>query len=166
MAHGAFPHRIDYCCIHSKIVCCCSMLFEHHPYYARANLAHQDIPTLLQRLLVAVWEHSPLLSGLGAASTTAARCISAGAPPRPFTCFRHRFFSFRSSRVSCFCTPTPSSFPLKTPKAVLCFFCFVILFLGFVFLRSYEPLIYNHCCRTRYVLSYYHTPYEYVYVLL
>ena len=38
--------------------------------------------------LLAVWAHSSLFSGLGAASTTSGRYISAGAPPRPLTHFR------------------------------------------------------------------------------
>ena len=38
-----------------------------------------------------VWAHSPLFSGLGAASIAAGRCISAGATPRPLTRFRFLF---------------------------------------------------------------------------
>ena len=36
------------------------------------------------------WHPPPLFSGLGAASTAAGWCISAGAPPRPLTRFRFR----------------------------------------------------------------------------
>ena len=87
---------------------------------------------------IALWEHSHLLSVLGAASTAAGRCISADAPPRPSTCFRFLFlFTFCSSRVSCVCIRTPSSFPPQTPKSVRCFF---VLFLGFVFSVRTNPL--------------------------
>ena len=52
-----------------------------------ADLVLQDIGALAAaeygRLVV--WAHSPLFSGLGATSTAAGRCISAGAPPRPLT---------------------------------------------------------------------------------
>ena len=75
-----------------------------------------------------MWEHSPLFSGLGAASIAAGRCISAGAPSRPLT--RVRFCSFCLSRVSCVCTP--SSFSPKKLKSVR-------LVLGFVFRFCCSP---------------------------
>ena len=55
-----------------------------------ADLAVQDTGALAAADYgrLAVWEHSPLFSGLGAASTTAGRCISAGAPARPLTRLR------------------------------------------------------------------------------
>ena len=37
---------------------------------------------------LAVWAHSPLYPGLGAAAIAAGRCISGGAQPRPLTRFR------------------------------------------------------------------------------
>ena len=71
------------------------MLFEQHPYFlSSADLALQDTGALAAAAYgrLAVWEHSPLFSGLGATSTAAGRCISAGAPPRPLTRFRFRFY--------------------------------------------------------------------------
>jgi len=53
------------------------------------------------------------------------------------------FGSFCSSHVSCVRTRTPSLFPPETPMAVR---CFLVLFLGFVLLRLYEPFFYNYCC--------------------
>ena len=52
-----------------------------------ADLVLEDTGTLAaaDNGRLAVWAHSPLFSGLGAASTAAGRCISAGAPPRPLT---------------------------------------------------------------------------------
>ena len=56
-----------------------------------ADLAVQDTGALAAADYgrLAVWEHSPLFSGLGAASIAAGRCVSAGAPCRPLT--RSRF---------------------------------------------------------------------------
>ena len=58
-----------------------------------ADLALQDTGALAAAEYdwPAVWAHSPLFSGLGAASTATGWCISAGAPPRPLTRFRFRF---------------------------------------------------------------------------
>ena len=66
------------------------VLFEQHRTLPRAGLALQGTGTLAaaEHGRLAVWEHSPLFSGLGAASIAAGRCISAGAPSRPLTRFR------------------------------------------------------------------------------
>ena len=66
------------------------MLFELHPYFFQRNLALQDTGALAAAEYgrLAVWGHSPLFSGLGAASTAAGQCVSAGAPPQPLTRFR------------------------------------------------------------------------------
>ena len=58
--------------------------------FSSADLALQDTGALAAAEYgwLAVWGHYPLFSGLGAASTAAGQCISAGAPPRPLTCFR------------------------------------------------------------------------------
>ena len=67
------------------------MLFEQHPYFVySADLVLQETGALAAAEYgpLAVWAHSPLFPGLGAASTSAGRCINAGAPPRPLTRFR------------------------------------------------------------------------------
>ena len=59
--------------------------------FSSADLALQDTGALAAAEYygrLAVWAHSPLFSGLGAASTAAGRYISAGSPPRPLTRFR------------------------------------------------------------------------------
>ena len=59
------------------------MLFEQHPYLSSADLALQGTAALAAAEYgrLAVWEHTPLFSGPGTASTAVGRCISAGAPP-------------------------------------------------------------------------------------
>ena len=67
------------------------ILFEQNPYYiSSADLALQNTGAIAaaEHGRLAVWVHPPLFSGLGAASTAAGWCISAGAPPRPLTRFR------------------------------------------------------------------------------
>ena len=53
---------------------------------------------------LAIWEHAPLFSGLGAASIAAGRCISAGAPSRPLTLFHFRFQLLFVTRVLRLCS--------------------------------------------------------------
>ena len=52
--------------------------FEQHPSLSGADLALQDTGALAAAEYgrLAVWEHSPLFSGLGAASIAAGRCAS------------------------------------------------------------------------------------------
>ena len=66
------------------------MLFELHPYFFQRNLALQDTGALAAAEYgrLAVWGHSPLFPGLGAACIAAGRCISAGAPSRQLAPFR------------------------------------------------------------------------------
>ena len=89
------------------------MLFdEHHPYFSSADLALQDTGALAAAEYsgrLAVWAHSPPFSGLGAASTSAGRCISAGAPPRPLTRLILAFVCHSYPPLE----RTPSSFPPK-----------------------------------------------------
>ena len=63
--------------------------FEQHPSLSGADLALQDTGALAAAEYgrLAVWEHYPRFSGLGAASIAAGRCISAGVPSRPLTRF-------------------------------------------------------------------------------
>ena len=72
------------------------MLFELHPYFFQRNLALQDTGALAAAEYgrLAVWGHSPLFSGLGAASIAAERCISAGAPSRPLNRFSFLILAF------------------------------------------------------------------------
>ena len=65
------------------------VLFEQHRTLSGADLALQDTDALAaaEHGRLAVWEHSPLFSGLGAASIATRRCTSAGAPSRPSTRF-------------------------------------------------------------------------------
>ena len=78
--------------VHSKIVFCSKKwcCLNSTRTLSGADLARQDIGALAAAEYggLAVWEHSPLFSGLGAASIAADRCISAGAPSRPLTRFR------------------------------------------------------------------------------
>ena len=70
------------------------VLFEQHRTLSSADLALQGTGALAAAAeygRLAVWEYSPSISGLGAASTAAGRCISAGASPRPPTRFRFGF---------------------------------------------------------------------------
>ena len=91
VAHGAVPHRIE-CCGAFKNRLLVMRLLEQHLYYVQRYLALQDNGALAAAAeygWLAVWAHSPLFSGLDAASTATGRCIiSAGAPPRPLTRFR------------------------------------------------------------------------------
>ena len=59
------------------------MLFEAPVPFSGADLALQDTRALAPAEYgrLAVWAQFPLFSGLGAASTAAGRCISAGGPP-------------------------------------------------------------------------------------
>ena len=87
-----------------------------------ADLALQDTGVLAAAEYdrLAVWAHSPLFSGLGAASTAAGRCISAGwCSTSTADSFSFVMVAFGLSRVSCVCTP-PSFFP-KTAESVHCF---------------------------------------------
>ena len=108
--------------VNSKIVCsskqwCC--LNSTRTLYG-GDIALQDTGTLAAAEYgrLALWEHSPLFSGLSAASIAAGRCISAGAPSRPLYARSVFVFDFSVclSRVSCVCTP--SSFSPKTLKSV------------------------------------------------
>ena len=74
--------------VYSKIVCCskCDAVWKS-PILRPPQISRFRIPASLQRQsivgYVALWEHSPIFSGLGAADTAAGRCISADAPTRP-----------------------------------------------------------------------------------
>ena len=59
------------------------MQFDSTRTTSSAGLALQDTGAFAaaEYNRLAVWAHSPLFSGLGAAFTAAGRCISAGAPP-------------------------------------------------------------------------------------
>jgi len=85
VAHGAVPHRIESCIYTFKYCLLLQvMLFETAQLpFSSADLALQDTRALApaEYCLLDVWAQSPLFSGLGAASTTAGRCISAGGPP-------------------------------------------------------------------------------------
>ena len=98
------------------------MLCEQHPYFYAAQNSGFRVTLALQRQeygRLAVWAHSPLFSGLGAASTAAGRCISAGVPPRPLTPDSFSFF-FKAFVFHAFpaFVRTPSSIFTKTPKSV------------------------------------------------
>ena len=87
-----------------------------------ADLAFPDTGALaaVEYGQLAVWAHSRLLSGLGAASTATGRCISASST---VDLFSFLILAFVLSLVSC--VYTLSSFPPKPPKSVrwfsLCF---------------------------------------------
>ena len=81
---GAAVHSKTVRC--SKYWCCLNSTRTS----SGADLALQDTGALAAAEYgrLAVREYSPLLSGLGATSIAAGRCISAGAPSRPLTRFR------------------------------------------------------------------------------
>ena len=68
---------------------------------SRADLALQDTdaPGAAEYGRLALWEHSLLFAGLGAAYTAAGQSISAGAPPQPFTRFGFRFSLLFVTRI-------------------------------------------------------------------
>ena len=75
------------------MVLCC---FNSTRTLSGADLALQDTGALAAAEYgrLAVWEHSPLFSGPGAASIAAGRCISAGDPSRALTRFRFLILAF------------------------------------------------------------------------
>ena len=89
VAHGTVPRRIECrCTLKNRLLY--QVLFEQHPYFVRRTsraLQHTDALAAAEYGWLAVWEHSALFSGLGAASIAAGRCISAGAPSRTLTRF-------------------------------------------------------------------------------
>ena len=92
VAHGAIPHQIDYCCKFKRSVVVASDDAVWPPVLCPAQISRTSAYTgalaAAEYRRIVVREHSHLLSVLGAASTAAGRCISAGAPPQPPTCFR------------------------------------------------------------------------------
>ena len=90
VAHGAVPHRIECCCtFKNRLLCQVMILFEQHAYFVqRRSRAWTYRRPCSSSGRLALWAHSTLFSGLGAASTAAGRYISAGSPPRPLTRFR------------------------------------------------------------------------------
>ena len=94
-----------------------------------ADLALQDTGALAAAEYgrQAVWKHSRLFSGLGAATIAAGQCISAGAPPQPLNRFRFLILDF-----VCHAYPAFVLHPRFSPK-VLKKVCSLVL--GFVFLR-------------------------------
>ena len=91
VAHGAVPHRIECCCTFKNrlLYVASDLCLNSTSTLSSANLALEDIGALAAEYgRLAVWAHSPPFSGLGAASTAAGRCISAGAPSQPLARFR------------------------------------------------------------------------------
>ena len=75
------------------------LFVQHTCTFSGADLELQDTGVLAAAEYgwLAVWEHSPLVSWLGAASIAAGR--SAGGPSRPLTPFRFLFWLFFVTRI-------------------------------------------------------------------
>ena len=94
----------------------------HPPYFIQQRRSRASEHRCHCSSRVCVGAHSPLCSGLGAASTAAGWCISAGVPRQPLTRFPSWFLCL--SHVNS-CVWTPSSTFQKRTKACFSFrFCF------------------------------------------
>ena len=110
------------------------MLLDQHPYLPirSADLALHDTGALAAAEYgrPAVWAHSPLFSGLGAASTTAGRCIRCWCSTSTVGSIWFLIFKFLSP-VSCVCAPS-SFFPKRAksvrPVVFVCLFFLPLLF--------------------------------------
>ena len=100
VALGSVPHRIECCCtLKNRLLSQMMTLFAQLPCFIQRRFRASEYRCRCSSRVeqcgrVAVWVSSPLFSGLGAASTAAVWCISAGAPPRPVDSFPFLVLAF------------------------------------------------------------------------